>query len=277
MVMTIQANADGGFRVTQKLLRPVVYLDHWAVRLFSDERPIQDRFVDALHRSGGTWLFSMANLMEFTAMTDLAQAERAEQLLLRAMPSVHVADTTLDKGYLLPGGAPPHPDGPDEHWLLSDLAERAAIVGGQWNMHRFVQDSINFQSVLLPLFDALKADVSQAVMALKDNPETTANAKKFKPVAGMTLRDALNSELLRDPHIDSGYEFDAHDAMDLIHATPAAVVGDLILLDAGWCHKIERATKRMQRGGVKGKLARCYSKKTVPDFLSALEAWQPPT
>lgn len=156
--MTITPNADGGFRVAQNLLRPVVYLDHWAVRFFSEDQPLQDRFLGALHHSGGTWLFSTGNLFEFTAMTDLAQAAAAERLLFRALPAVHIADPTFDKGYLLPEGAPQHPDAPDEHWLLKDLAERAYIAGGHWNTHRFVQDAINHREELLPFFDEMAAD-----------------------------------------------------------------------------------------------------------------------
>lgn len=269
--MTLTASADGGYRLRQTLVRPVVYLDHWAIRLFSDDAALQHRFLDALHGAGGTWLFSTANLMEFTAMTDLEQAARGEQLLQRAMPSLYVADTTLDKGFLLPEGAPDHPEAPDKHWVLKDLADRAALVGGAWNTHRFLQDAINHQDILRPLFDELKAGVSHAVMSMTQDAVRHAYAKKFKPTPGMTLRDALQRELIRDPHIDANFVFNDHDAMDLIHAVPAAVVCDLILLDAGWCHKIERATKRLQKGGVTGKLATCYSKKSVADFLTALE------
>ncbi|MES2686254.1 MAG: hypothetical protein V4706_05485 [Pseudomonadota bacterium] len=275
--MTLTASADGGYRLTQTLVRPVVYLDHWAIRLFSDDAPLRDRFLDALHRSGGTWLFSTANLMEFIAMTDLQQAARGEQLLQCAMPSLYVADTTLDKGFLLSEGAPEHPDAPDKHWLLTDLANRAALAGGAWNMHRFLQDAINHQNLLLPLFNELKSDVSYAVMSLTQDEKRHAYALKFKPTRGMTLRDALQRELIRDAHVDENFVFDDHDAMDLIHAVPAAVVCDLILLDAGWCHKVERATKRLERGGVTGKLAACYSRKSVSNFLTALEHHNSPT
>jgi len=272
MAMTIQALGDGNFRVTQKLQPPVVYLDHWAVRLFSENLPLQDRFVSALHGSEGTWLFSTANLFEFVAMTDLTQAVAAEKLLLRAMPSLHVVDVAGDKGYLLPEGAASHPDAPEEDWLLKDLGARAYIAGGAWNTHRFVQDAIAHRDQLLPLFDAMKADISKAVMALTLDKEKNANARKFVPKAGMSLRDALAQELMREPHVNPAYSFDNNDAMDLIHAIPAAVVSDFVLLDSRWCHRLESAARRIRRGGVTGELARCFSPKTVADFLSALEA-----
>lgn len=269
--MTIQSNDLGGYWIAQRLLRPVVYLDHWAVRLFSEHVALQDRFVEGLHDSGGTWLFSAVNLCEFTTMTDVTQAEAAERLLLRTMPALHVADTAADKGYLFAAGAPPHQDAPDQHWLLRDLAERARIAGGRWNTHRFIQDAIIHASELAPLFESMKKEISDAVMALTQNAEKNVNAKKFAPAAGMSLRDALFQELVREPHVNPAYSFEKNDAVDLIHAIPAAVVCDLVLLDARWCHKVESAAKRLRKGGVTGRIARCFSSKTVPNFLSALE------
>jgi hypothetical protein len=188
-------------------------------------------------------------------MTDLIQAQATERLLSRALPALHIADTTLDRGFLLLEGAPAHPDAPEEHWLLKDLGERARIAGGILNTRRFIQDAIIHRDQLYPLFKNLKEEVSNSVMALTKDEERHSNARKFAPRAGMTLRDALSQEL--------------------IHAVPAAVVCDLILLDARWSHKVNSATKRMRKGGVTGKMARCFSRATISDFLFALESTKP--
>lgn len=277
MVMSIKPDGSGGYQIRQQIAEPVVYLDHWAVRLFSADEPLQDRFISALHRSGGTWLFSTANLFEFTAMTDLNQAQATERLLSRALPALHVADTTLDRGYLLVEGAPAHPDAPEEHWLLKNLGERARDAGGILNTRRFVQDAITNRDQLSPLFENLKEEVSKAVMALTKDNERHSNARKFAPRAGMTLRDALSQELLREPHVNKAYVFCKNDAMDLIHAIPAALVCNLILLDAGWSHKVNSAAKRIRKGGVTGNIARCFSPAKVSDFLLVLESAKPPT
>lgn len=156
MVISIKPNGSGAYQVRQQLIAPVVYLDHWAVRLFSEDKPLQDRFISALHRSGGTWLFATANLFEFTAKTDLTQAQATERLLSRALPDLHFADTTLDRSYLLVEGAPAHPDAPKDHWLLKDLGEGARIAGGILNTHRVIQDAITHRDQLFPLFENLK-------------------------------------------------------------------------------------------------------------------------
>jgi hypothetical protein len=45
-------------RVWQSFISPTVYLDHWAIRLFSDNLALQDRLVNALRSKGGTLLLS---------------------------------------------------------------------------------------------------------------------------------------------------------------------------------------------------------------------------
>ena len=81
-------------------------------------------------------------------MTDLAQAAKGEALLLRAIPHINFADTTLDRDYYFEEGAEPHPDAPEQDWMLRDLEERAKIIGGKWNTHRFLQDAIHHKSEL---------------------------------------------------------------------------------------------------------------------------------
>lgn len=87
MAMTLHPIEHNGFRITQEFQHPAVYLDHWAIRHFAENLEDQDRFIKALHRSHGLWLFSTANLFEFVAMTDLSQAEDAERLIQRALAS----------------------------------------------------------------------------------------------------------------------------------------------------------------------------------------------
>ena len=206
-------------------------------------------------------------------MTDLTQAARGEALLFRSIPHVHVADTTIDKGYFLEEGAATHADAPEENWILRDLGERARIANGHWNTHRFLQDAINHRAELEPLFTDMKKGISDSVMALVQDPLIHEAAKKFKPRSGMTLRQAFNGELLRDPHINPDYVFDGNDTLDYIHASPGAIVGDFILLDARWSHKVEQAKRRLRRGGITGRLAASFSRRTVTDFLTALESW----
>ena len=272
MGIEIVRQADGRLLLRQRLARPVVFLDHWAVRLFSEDMSLQDRFVGALRQSRGTWLFTSANLMEFAAMTDLDQAGAAEELLRRAMPSVYVADLYSDPGFALSKKAVPSDDPPDEHWMLEDLAARARIAGGTLDTTRFVQEAVLQRAVLLPLFVELKAEVANAVRASVANEQKRSLASKFRPVAEMDVSEALLAELLREPHINQAFRIDDHHAMDLVHTVPAATVCDYLLLDRSWTARLNSAAGRIQRAGVRGKVGRAFAQPHLPEFFRILDA-----
>ena len=270
MGIEIVRNADGRVLLRQRLVRPAVFLDHWAVRLFSEDMSLQDRFVGALRQSRGTWLFTCANLMEFAAMTDLDQAVAVEELLRRAMPSVYVADLYSDPGFALSKKVVPSDDPPDEHWMLKDLAARAHIAGGTLNTTRFVQEAVLQRAFLLPLFVELKEAVANAVRASVANQQKRNLASKFRPVAEMDVSEALLAELLREPHINQAFRRDDHDAMDLVHTVPAATVCDYLLLDRGWTARLNSVAGRMQRAGVRGKVGRAFAQPHLQEFFDHL-------
>ncbi|MBT8585452.1 hypothetical protein G6655_02860 [Polynucleobacter paneuropaeus] len=272
MAMTLHPIEHNGFRITQEFQHPAVYLDHWAIRHFAENLEDQDRFIKALHRSHGLWLFSTANLFEFVAMTDISQAEDVERLIQRALPFFHLAEFAVDKGYIFEEGSFPGLHGPQKDWYLDDLAARASIVDGRWNTHRFIQDAISHREQLLPLFQEMKCSISAAVMSLTKDPQKTCNAKKFIPKAGMSLRGSLFQELLREPHVDEKHKFKENDAMDFLHAFSSVLTCDFVLLDAAWCHKVQSAASRISSAGIKGHIAHCFSKKSVNEFLIAFEA-----
>lgn len=273
MVMTIEPNAVGGLRMRQTLVHPLVYLDHWAVRLFADQEPIASRFISALHASGGTWVFSQANLSEFIAMRDIATARRVEALIAKAFPHFYVLDTVDGTDYFrerMPGELR-HQDAPDKHWILVDLGERAMIAGGNFNTHRFISDAITHADKLLPLFEQMKRDVSGAVTAIRGKLLANHDRKKFVPQPGMNLKEIFRDELLLEPEAGERQRFTGNDATDLVHALPACLLCDMVLLDSAWCHKVSVATKRIRRAGIKGRLARCFSPRQVAEFLDDLE------
>lgn len=276
-MMTIEYLDTGVLRIKQRLMRPVVYLDHWAVRKFSSDASLQKRFIAALRAANGTWLFSHANLMEFTAMTDPENASATESMLTEALPHLHVADTFSDAGYLLELGAPAHADAPDRNWLRMDLERRAENQGGTLTMHRFVRDVIDYRDFLLPEFKSMKKAVMSSMAADLQLAARQAAAKKFTPKPGMTLRKALFGELLRGFYIiNKPHGFVENDVVDMIHAAPSLLTCDLVLLDGAWCHKARSATNRLRKGGITGKLAKPFSSKQLITFLLELEAHRTP-
>ncbi len=277
MAMTIAPNAIGGLSLRQRLVRPVVYLDHWAVRRFSDEEQLGSRFIAALHAAQGTWLFSQVNLSEFCAMQDVATAHRVESLIEKAFPNFYVIDAVDDTPYFreeqprLPRPA----EAPDKHWMLEDLARRALITG-KLNSHRFISDAIDHRDILLPIFEQMKRDIVTAVTVIREHVLASNDRKKLMPRSGMRLIDIFKEELLIEPFGDPKQPFTGNDAVDFVHALPACQLCDFVLLDSAWCNRIKVTTRRIRSAGIKGRLADCYSPRMLSEFFSALDSVKQP-
>lgn len=272
--MSIEVEAAGGVSIRQNFSSPLVYLDHWAVRLFADDQALADRFIDGLHTARGTWLFSQMNLSEFTAMRDIATARRVEALIQRAFPNLYVLDTVNDTPYFRED-QPVRPrlhDAPAEHWMLRDLAERAVIAGGIFNAHRFVSDAIEHAGQLLPIFEQMKRDIANHTAEIRRAVFANHDRGALVPARNMRLIDIFKEELLVEPAGHANQRFRENDAVDFVHALPACQLCDLVLLDRAWCHKVAMATQRIRAAGIEGKIAACYSRNGVDDFLAALEA-----
>jgi len=270
-MMTIQSLDGDKYRIRQTLERPVIYLDHWAVRNFSMDAALQDRLVSALHRVEGTWLFSSINLMELIAMNDINSAEAVEAMMIRVLPRLYVADFASDAGFLFEHGAQHDPRGAAQHWMLSDLGERARIAGGSLNVHRFVQDAIRYRDLLLPEFEDMRRTVTAGLREEVQQQSRREQARRFRPGPGMTLRYALSCELVRSSFLDLRREFDENDTMDLMHAAPSIASCDFVLLDGQWCHRANQAIRRLRDGGIAGRTASCFSPSQLPQFLQSLE------
>lgn len=85
-----------GLRVRQSIDAPAVYLDHWAIRLFSDDRARQDRFVAALKQKRGTLLLSNFSLAEMGGASESQHAIDTESLLERCLPNLFLTNFRLD-------------------------------------------------------------------------------------------------------------------------------------------------------------------------------------
>lgn len=274
MPMTIQRDDAGGLSIRQNFSSPLVYFDHWAVRRFSDDAALADRFIAALHGAQGTWLFSQTNLTEFIAMRDIPTARRVEALIQRAFPYFYVLDTVDDTPYFREDQAdrPRPPDAPERHWMLRDLGDRAVIAGGTLNAHRFISDGIDHAGQLLPIFEQMKRDISNHITEIREAVIANHDRGALVPHRHMRLIDIFKEELLVEPASQANQRFRDNDAVDFVHALPACQLCDMVLLDTAWCHKVALATQRIRDAGIEGKIAACYSPNSVGEFLDALDA-----
>lgn len=89
--MAISFAFDGDDVVwTQRLERPAVYLDTFAIREIADSDELSARFARALKSSGGTWLLASLSMSEFARFTDPRHAQCAEKLLAQVVPHIYL-------------------------------------------------------------------------------------------------------------------------------------------------------------------------------------------
>jgi hypothetical protein len=74
--------------VSQSFDLPTVYLDHWAVRLFSDDPVLQTRLVAALVQKKGTLLVSHISMAELGVASDPQHLIDAEAFFECCLPYV---------------------------------------------------------------------------------------------------------------------------------------------------------------------------------------------
>jgi hypothetical protein len=95
-----------GRRVGQSFASPTVYLDHWAIRLFSDNLALQDRLVAALLQKRGRLLISSFSMAEMAGASDPQHVIDAERLLERCLPQLFLTDFRLDEVLPASGTSP---------------------------------------------------------------------------------------------------------------------------------------------------------------------------
>ncbi|MDP9607248.1 UNVERIFIED_ORG: hypothetical protein J2W38_007069 [Variovorax paradoxus] len=270
MTITIRRTPSGDYEMQQTLLSPVVYFDHWAVRRFSELAGIQDRFVRALHRAGGTLLVSLTNLGEFSLMIDRRQAIEAEQFFDRVLPSLYIADFGADPGFLQEQGRPQRDD-----WLAVAMCDEWRANGNRLSVNGLITNSVDERGIVEPAVRELKAGVAAAINAIRNDPERVRLARADR-TEGANFRDLLQNELLRDFMLDPRSEFSENDAMDFNHSMGSCVSCDIVLLDARWAHKVNAADRRLQAAGAtRHRLPRAFSQREIDQFLDALEALPP--
>ena len=103
--MAISFAFDGDDVVwTQRLERPAVYLDTFAIREIADSDELSARFARALKSRGGTWLLASLTMGEFARFTDelghlatLGGAQDLRELLKDGQRLGHFAVALLDQ------------------------------------------------------------------------------------------------------------------------------------------------------------------------------------
>lgn len=240
-----------------------VYLDHWAIRHFSEPKNEIHRavFLDFLN-SGGTLLISYANVIDLLGNAPGESREQIRKFLQNIGPrwapiKIWPQEVIERESRFKPGMSKPcH----DDTFLSSLIKE----FDGQ------MEKAINLSSVI----EALERDAEGAKNLRQHFRDKASDLLKFIVNAKnqgasiayikgeRTTRNAFNG-LVSMLLVDSK-KLDTNDITDILHASVPSVYAKYLLLDAHW------ATKVKQSLDFDGLMV--FDKKNIERFIAELEA-----
>jgi hypothetical protein len=273
--------SSDGTHVRQSFDSPTVYLDHWAIRMFSDDPGMQDRFVNALMSKRGTLLLSNVSFIEFARATDVRHSRDAEAFIERLLPNIFLTDFALDK-VLAQERAEPNNE--RRFWPSADLpqlkllAERAQDAPLGFTMHGFITQAHINRVELSKSTEDLVRMILDGLEAARSDPDYVRKAKNVVPSDTRTRTMVILGELMRGFNLDSTAPISENDAIDLLHAAMPVNCCDYVLLDGPWAERVDKMRQRIAKAAMNMPIAKCFSKRSngVEAFLADLEAFTKP-
>ena len=277
--MAVSFAFDGNDVVwTQRLERPAVYLDTFAIREIADSDELSARFVRALTLSGGTWLLASLSMGEFARFADPRHVERAERLLAQVVPRIYLFRS--------------EPDVDREARGETDLSMRSLPRSEERNMDYFSRRWAREQTFpdtfrgmfrlvyerrdeMMAILDDVAGKVVANLSRHRQHDDYRRNAKEALPHPGRTRQRIISGDLLRELVLDTNAPISTNDALDLMHAVDAVDYCDLVLLDKAWERRVNALRGRIDVAGIDMPVATCYSKRDggIERFITALEQW----
>jgi hypothetical protein len=267
-----------GPRVRQSFDSPTVYLDHWAIRLFSDDRALQDRLVTSLLAKGGTILLSHISLAEFAAATDARHCTDAEEFLERLLPNVFLTDFRLDE---VLSRERAELNNLKRFWPTADLpqlrlfAERSQSSPPGFTMRGFIGMAHQHRFAIGQLISELVDKVSAALESARNDRAYVDKARRVPPSDKRPRTLLILGELMRSFNLDSNQPISRNDVIDLIHAAMPLNCCDYVLLDGPWAERVVQMKQRIAKTSMTMPLANCFSERDngVSKFLADLDSF----
>jgi len=271
-------DAPDGKHARQSFDSPTVYLDHWALRLFSEDMRLQTRFVHAIRAKAGTLLLSNITLTEFADLSDPRHCEQAEALLEQILPNVYFTDFAFDRLLLKEEF---ESNNAKRFWPPADLpqlklfVERASSMSPELTMSGFVKLAHEHRAQLAEAGKTLKQLLVEGFSAARSDPKYVSSARRVAPSDKRPRTLLILGELMRGFNLDSNAQISENDVIDLLHAAMPVNCCDFVLLDGPWAERVEKMKHRVAKSAMEMPMAECFSQRNsgMEAFLSALEAF----
>jgi hypothetical protein len=269
-----------GRKVGQTFDSPTVYLDHWAMRLFSDDRRLQDRFVRALLTKRGTLLVSHISTAELGGASDPQHVIDAEKFLERCLPHLFLTDFRLDE---VLNRERNEPSNATRFWPTADLRQLKLLgelsqgTGRGFTLQGFAELAYEHRTGINEMMSSMAQSMTEAFGKARADPDYVRKARNA-PLDDSRPRTLLIlGELLRGFILDSGAPMSENDAVDLIHAAMPLNCCDYVLLDGAWAERVAKMKLRLAKSSMVMPLAKCFSRRNdgINAFLADLENFGP--
>jgi len=231
---------------------PLVYLDHWALRRFSEDSDLGARLTGILRDRGGTLALSWLNLGEYAAVSDPKQRRAAEQFVEGILPAVFCVQVdlaTVDKRERAQDPLP-HAD-PDLSLLF---------VRGREGLKTITATGLFevYDETLARTKDRLATIVQGRLEFLRrthreDDSFRKAVMRAYDPTAiqATTRTKAIVRSLAATFFPDPKRTIKPNDAIDFLHAAVPVTYCDVVLLDGGTADLVERARRKLNGTGLR--------------------------
>lgn len=267
--------AQGVTKAKQTFTSPTIYLDHWAIRLFSDDPILQERLVTAILGQGGTLLLSNFTFAEFARNDDRRHALAAEKFIDRLLPNIYFTDCAFDK---LHEQEQYEPDNIQRFWPSSDLpqlklfVERAQGIPKQLTMHGFISLARDNFELLETVTKETLQMIREGLEIYREDINYVKAARKILPTSNRTRTFVIMAELMREFILDNTLAISDNDIMDMLHAAMPINCCDFVLLDGAWANRVSKMKQRIKHAKSIMPLAKCYSPRNngVENFLNEL-------
>jgi hypothetical protein len=267
---------------------PSVYLDHWAVRLFSENLDLGARFTTALRDHAGTLVMSWVNIAEFVAMNeDTEAATLAEDFIDNNWPRLFFMlaepfEVAKREDQRRDGTLYHDPEGDNQLMNIPTFHMSPSGVISP-SIRGIIKTVMTGKTQLEPSALSLKSTIARAIYqrfqlvnadAAERRKIENAPTQPHRSRATHALTELLIRELWnrRQPEQVPG-----NDVFDLLHAAVPMAYCDFVLLDKKWQNFAARAVANIRRENANALLATVFSgrKGEIDRFLTSLEEWNP--
>lgn len=265
-MVTLSINANGELEAGQRDMPPTVYLDHWALRTFSEDDGLATRLTTALEVRGGTLALSWANLAEFAKVADQGSSRQAEAFIEANLSRIFLLEANpfvvIEREDRLLASGPPVPPHGDQDFLRALVALRPttpatftahdllAAVQSEALAERGNRMADTFISRVTTM-----RDVAQADPVFESALRRPAKAEPIQRGTRFILR-----ELVRALILDKGKKITRNDALDFFHAVVPVAYCEFVLLDKHWETQVGRVRSRFQASSIPVPMAAVFSR-----------------